>query len=54
MTYELAVIKLEKLTDKRLAELLLSEKDKPGWTSSRAVYLIALKHVVMSRGISQG
>jgi len=52
MNYLSITVKLSSYSNEKITELLLNEKRNPGWTSSRAVFLTALKEVAAERKIT--
>lgn len=52
-TYESLVTKLSKHSNTRIVELLNLEKNNPGWTNSRALFLSALNQVAKETDISR-
>lgn len=44
-SYDSTVARLSTYSKQRIKELVLAEKNNPGWTGTRAVYLIALRKV---------
>ena len=49
--YEKIKFRLLGYSTYRLIKLLETEKNKPGWTTTRSLYITALKQVVRDRGI---
>lgn len=51
MTYDSLILQFTSYSDERVTELLRTEKNKSGWTNSRAIYISALKQVATNKGI---
>lgn len=51
--YRSFVNQFAEYSDEKLIKLIATERNKPGWTNTRATYLLALRHVVNSKGLGQ-